>query len=167
VRTYTQPLLLIEFDENQNFCLNEHLPDQVGANHIIAKVTQLTRSYPTLRILWSRSPRETASLFVNMKQGNPDPVIPLENEDSLSVHMDNSFEPIDILKSMPGITSTNYMQIATQISNLKELFDFSLTQLESFIGKKNGLLLFNFLNKTVDSGFAKTKKNFKGSKYKK
>jgi DNA excision repair protein ERCC-4 len=166
VRTYAQPLLLIEFDENQNFCLNEHTPDQVSANHIIAKVTQLTRSYPTLRILWSRSPRETAALFVNMKQGNPDPLIPLENEDSLSVQMDNSFEPIDVLKSMPGITSTNYMQIASQISNLKELFDFSLEQLESIIGKKNGLILYNFLNKAVDSGFAK-KKNMKGSKYKK
>lgn len=77
-RAYSQAVLLIEFDQSQPFALSDAVAQTVASNirvndvdisvnSITSKIVLLTKTFPRLRILWSRSPAETAQLFFDLK----------------------------------------------------------------------------------------------------
>merc|ERR1712085_220379 len=61
VKHYKCPCVLIEFDPNKNFGLQNvnELGNEIRKDSIGSKLTMLTMKFPTLRLLWSRSPHET------------------------------------------------------------------------------------------------------------
>ena len=65
------------------------------------------------------------------------------------------------LASMPGITSTNHMSIVNKIETLKDLFEFTLEEIQQLIGTKNGLKLYKFLSDSIN---CPSKKNSKTRK---
>lgn len=86
-RYYERPTLLIEFEEGKSFSLQ---PFTTFKNGVLMRTTNaentyvqrdlqlklmvLLTSYPSLRILWTSSPFETAKLFKELKlnQNEPD-----------------------------------------------------------------------------------------------
>jgi len=70
-RCYERPILLIEFDESKSFSLtnSRDMPREILPHHIVSKVVLLTLHFPSLRIIWSRSPSDTVSIIKALKVG--------------------------------------------------------------------------------------------------
>lgn len=67
-RHFKKPSLLIEFSEDRPFGFNpEDMTQDISPSHIISKLVILTMHFPTLRLLWSRSPHAAAKLFEELK----------------------------------------------------------------------------------------------------
>eukprot|EP01126_Amoeba_proteus_P018775 TRINITY_DN19547_c0_g1_i1.p1 TRINITY_DN19547_c0_g1~~TRINITY_DN19547_c0_g1_i1.p1 ORF type:complete len:290 (-),score=57.90 TRINITY_DN19547_c0_g1_i1:60-929(-) len=153
-RSYQVSILLIEFDENQPFCLQENIPQTIQPYHISSKLVLLTRSFPTLRIIWSHSPRETTIIFKDLKEGQPEP---LDNEEAEQAaeserEMDSIFDPVDVLKKLPGITESNCNKVMESVENLSELSQMGVLDLQKLLGKQNGQKLWQFFNSSIFSG---------------
>lgn len=75
-RHYLNPILLIEFDEARPFSLlggRAQLSGEVEFKNTMSKLTLLTLQFPTLRLIWSRSPHATADIFRDLKRHHPQP----------------------------------------------------------------------------------------------
>ena len=75
LRHYKRPVLLIEFSEDKPFCLQSQaaVARDSQTTGVIAKIVLLTKHFPTVRIIWSRSYRHTASLFLMLKRNQLEP----------------------------------------------------------------------------------------------
>lgn len=69
-RAYKSPLLAIEFDEGKPFALQPGLevPAELEVHHTLSKLVLLLLHFPSLRVLWARSPGATATYFAALKQ---------------------------------------------------------------------------------------------------
>ena len=70
---YKKPCLLIEFDEDIPFKLqdiNRELTAglEISAQSVISKISLLTLHFPNLQIIWSKSPKHTAEILMDMKK---------------------------------------------------------------------------------------------------
>lgn len=75
-RIYATPVLLVEFDSTEPFELTsrERLqPGQFSIHDLSSQLALLTKAFPNVRVCWSRSPAETAQLFLILKRGKPQP----------------------------------------------------------------------------------------------
>jgi DNA excision repair protein ERCC-4 len=85
-RIYAKPILLIEFDASEAFELvpsDRGEPGNISIHDLRSQLALLTKSFPKLRVCWSRSPAQTAQLFLALKQGKPQP-----NASQVSLHHD-------------------------------------------------------------------------------
>lgn len=76
-RLYEIPVLLIEFDASEPFDLNpgDHVHTAFTNADLGYKLALLTKSFPKLRVVWSRSPAQTAQLFQTLKRDKPQPSV--------------------------------------------------------------------------------------------
>ncbi|CEG82463.1 Putative Importin subunit alpha [Rhizopus microsporus] len=118
---YKTPVLLIEFDENKSFSLQgvSDLRESIRLQDISSKLVVLTLAFPKLRIIWSPSPHETATIFEDLKSNQEEPNMEKaasigaeEGEDGETVY---NMTPQDILRSMPGVNSKNYKAIISKV----------------------------------------------------
>ena len=153
---YKYPVLLIEFTENQSF----GLPNQNISCPILHKLAVLSFTFPSLLFLWSRSPSNTVEIFkaigkniipdptlkdTAMKLGAPSSDIVQHNTDSNTD--DNSYDTaINILKSLPGINNSNYMDIVRNVKDLATLCVMNESDIAVFIGAANAKKLKTFLS---------------------
>ncbi|KAF3491413.1 DNA repair protein rad16 [Arthroderma uncinatum] len=96
---YTQPMLLIEFDQNKAFTFDAFTSSATPATFVADNATAfttpsfgsgnminpanpksaqhllvlLTLAFPRLKIIWSSSPYQTAEIFAELKKNNPEP----------------------------------------------------------------------------------------------
>lgn len=68
-RYYQRPVLLIEFDGSKPFILQaaREIPSEIMPNRITSRLVLLLRHFPSLRLMWSRSPVATADMFAALK----------------------------------------------------------------------------------------------------
>ncbi|CAG8453665.1 10156_t:CDS:10 [Dentiscutata heterogama] len=150
---YKQPVLLIEFEQNQTFTLQaiNDLKSDININDISSKLVLLTLTFPRVKVIWSSSPHATVQIFEDLKElrGEPDletaQSIGVENED----FPDSNLSPQDILRTLPGITAKNYKHVMSKVENLRELTELSLRELQILIGVENGKKLYEFLERNV------------------
>lgn len=159
-RSYKRPVLLIEFDPNKPFTLQDKSPlsREINRNDTISHLVLLTLHFPRLRILWCPSPHITAELFEELKVGREQP----DAKDAIAVSSDSEIEknigrfnsaPQDMLLKMPGVTSKNVFLIMNQVENIVELSRMSLEKLVEVLGSSaNAELLHSFLHKEQLSG---------------
>lgn len=74
-RFYQTPVLLIEFTQGKAFSLQDagDIGSEIAATNIISKLTLLILHFPSLRIIWSRSPHATVELFKVIKRNQEEP----------------------------------------------------------------------------------------------
>lgn len=74
-RFYQTPVLLIEFTQGKAFSLQDagDIGSEIAATNIISKLTLLVLHFPSLRIIWSRSPHATVELFKVVKRNQEEP----------------------------------------------------------------------------------------------
>lgn len=89
-RLYEIPILLIEFDSSEAFELNpgDHIHTGFTPGDLGYKLALLTKSFPKLRVLWSRSPAQTAQLFQTLKRGKPQPSVAFVSQHHASLGQD-------------------------------------------------------------------------------
>ncbi|EGD81348.1 hypothetical protein PTSG_11379 [Salpingoeca rosetta] len=152
---YARPALLIEFDESKPFSLlgsGETLSDDIEFKNTMSKLTLLTLTFPSLRVLWSRSPHATAELFYTLKQHQDEPDATAAanvGEEGTHNEEDYALEPMVVLKTVPGVTPHNAYAIMEKVKNLEELTQLGLKQLQEVAGKANGRLMYDFFNNTT------------------
>jgi hypothetical protein len=56
---------------------------------------------------------------------------------------------MDVLRALPGVTETNYHQLAAKVLCLQDLFVMSLVAMQAILGAENGRKLHTFINTQV------------------
>jgi DNA excision repair protein ERCC-4 len=147
---YAIPILLIEFDPGKSFSFSMIRDDAVASVGTSQKLVLLLIHFPKLRIIWSPTPSFTVQVFEALKNKQDEPCMDTAMAAGVesTAFKDTNFNitPIDILKSLPGITCKNFHYIASQVKNLDELMDMKLQDLQDLIGSEQGKKLFNFIN---------------------
>ncbi|PWA00658.1 hypothetical protein BB558_003287 [Smittium angustum] len=152
---YEFPILLIEFNSNLSFSLSNiwEYSSENALSDVCSKLVMLIISFPKLRILWSPSPASSANYFLDLKENHPEPDV----DRAVGIGTDESYESIDtqynntsfgILESLPGVGQSNAYKVANKVSNLSELCNLSLEEMQKLLGKSNGKELFMFVNQT-------------------
>lgn len=149
---YPTPILLIEFDEAKSFSLDV-LGDQGSEFHLAnipSKLVLLSLTFPQLKIIWSSSPAQTAQIFINLKNGHPEPDVDtcmrLGNSEEDAIDQDTNIASVALLQSLPGITKSNIRNVMDSVTSIAELTTKSLSDLQNLIGVKSGEKLFHFFN---------------------
>ncbi|CAG04487.1 unnamed protein product, partial [Tetraodon nigroviridis] len=154
-RYYRKPVLLIEFDPAKPFSLmaRTDFRHEISSNDISSKLTLLTLHFPRLRILWCPSPHATADLFLDLKQGRPEPDATAAQ--AVTAESDTVAEsadlynpgPYDFLLKMPGVNTKNYRSLIKNADNLADLAKLSRDRLAEILGHvHNAKLLYEFLH---------------------
>lgn len=142
-RYYKRPVLLIEFNQNQPFCLQgKHLPSSENTSHnFVSKLILLTMHFPRLRLLWCQSPYATAEIFDILKHGKEEPTVAeaqavTEKELQDSGKSSDKYNPApqDFLLHMPGVSLKNYTLLMRKFTSLADMFKASQEELSSVMG---------------------------------
>ncbi|XP_041670826.1 DNA repair endonuclease XPF [Cheilinus undulatus] len=158
-RYYRKPVLLIEFDPSKPFSLmaRSDFRHEISSNDISSKLTLLTLHFPRLRILWCPSPHATADLFLELKQGRPEPdaaaAQAVTAESDMVAESAELYNPgpYDFLLKMPGVNTKNYRALIKNADSLADLAKISLDKLAEILGNAaNAKLLYEFLHNSAD-----------------
>ncbi|KAG7401834.1 DNA repair endonuclease XPF [Phytophthora boehmeriae] len=166
-RFYKTPVLLIEFTQGKAFSLQDvsEIGPEISPTNIVSKLTLLILHFPSLRILWSRSPRATVDLFKVIKKNQDEPDMETaaalgnglskdgsaqgtSGEGELASNLYNT-TAVNVLKKLPGINEHNFRKVLANVKNLADLSSQSLDELTELLGKTNGRKLHTFFNKTL------------------
>ncbi|KAM4716254.1 DNA repair endonuclease XPF [Anableps anableps] len=158
-RYYRKPVLLIEFDPAKPFSLmaRSDFRSEISSNDVSSKLTLLTLHFPRLRILWCPSPHATAELFLELKQGRPEPdagaaqAVTAESDvvgESADLYNPG---PYDFLMKMPGVNAKNYRALIKAADSLAGLAELSQDRLAGILGNANNArMLHEFLHNVAD-----------------
>ncbi|KAF9169504.1 hypothetical protein BGX20_010237 [Mortierella sp. AD010] len=150
---YSQPVLLIEFDQDKSFSLQDksEIRTDISVAELSSKLVLLTIAFPTLRLIWSSSVHATVEIFEDLKGSEEEPDV-LQAQ-AVGVDTEQEIEsafnltPQDMLRSLPGITSKNYKHVMNNVENIRELAEMELTQLAALLGEGPAQTLWNFFHK--------------------
>ncbi|KAF9913274.1 hypothetical protein EC991_000036 [Linnemannia zychae] len=150
---YTRPVLLIEFDEDKSFSLQDKndIRADISVTELQSKLVLLTLAFPTLRTIWSSSVHSTVEIFEDLKRSEDEP--DMLQAQAIGVDADQVIDsaynltPQDILRSLPGITSKNYKQVMRNVENIRELAELDVASLSNIIGEGPGMTLWNFFHR--------------------
>eukprot|EP00002_Diphylleia_rotans_P028659 TRINITY_DN5790_c0_g1_i9.p1 TRINITY_DN5790_c0_g1~~TRINITY_DN5790_c0_g1_i9.p1 ORF type:complete len:868 (-),score=195.83 TRINITY_DN5790_c0_g1_i9:150-2753(-) len=153
-RLYKTPVLLIEFDQAKSFSLQamSEIDLDISPNSINSKLSLLILHFPTLKIVWSRSPYNTAELFERLKRSQEEP----DATKAIAVGMESAtteefnLTPQEILKKIPGVTQQNIHAIMNRVENLYELSKMSRRDLDALVGPRSAAVIFQFFATEVD-----------------
>ena len=158
-RHYNLSTLLIEFDPERAFVLRSSNDtfSTINANSTTSKLVLLTRHFPKLRLLWSRSPHMTSKIFKMLKHNREEPDIQKasslkQNEETIGnaegEQIDHSAK--NFLLRLPGVqTAANARVLQKNIRNLSELSNMSVNDLKPLIGIQGARKLVAFLKKSL------------------
>ncbi|XP_054866764.1 DNA repair endonuclease XPF-like [Amphiprion ocellaris] len=158
-RYYRKAVLLIEFDPPKPFSLMawSDFRHEISSNDVSSKLTLLTLHFPCLRILWCPSPHATAELFLELKQGQPEPdasaAQAVTAESDLVAESTDLYNPgpYDFLLKMPGVNMKNYRALIKNADSLADLAKLSQNKLAEILGNANNAkLLYEFLHNVAD-----------------
>ncbi|KAJ1656170.1 DNA repair protein RAD16 [Dispira simplex] len=153
---YSTPVLLIEFESGRSFSLQGlgDLKSDIALSDLSSKLVLLTLAFPSLRIFWSSSPKATAEMFWDLKKNQPGPdlvkAMRVGSNTEEEVGTSHNLTPLDMLQSLPGITSKNYRYVAKNVKNIQELCELSVGRLKSLLGNIPGQRLYDFIHRKGD-----------------
>ncbi|KAG0275130.1 hypothetical protein BGZ95_009148 [Linnemannia exigua] len=150
---YTRPVLLIEFDEDKSFSLQDKadIRADISVSELQSKLVLLTLAFPTLRTIWSSSVHSTVEIFEDLKRSEDEP--DMLQAQAVGVDADQAIDsaynltPQDILRSLPGITSKNYKSVMRSVENIRELAELDVVSLSNIIGEGPGKTLWDFFHR--------------------
>lgn len=148
---YRRPMLLIEFDSSSNFSLEPYKDimrqSRAETREIQENITTLIITFPTLRLIWSASPRHTAEIFEVLKHNRPEPNRDETTETGQAVRYDSV--AYEVLTAIPGVTIANAQTLATRIKSLRELAEKPFDDLRELVGSEDARRITNFLDETT------------------
>lgn len=170
-RHYRNPILLIEFSNNESFSLQSFstyrftrgVKEEVDNDNAVSdkkqvpvqeNIMKLLYQFPKLQIIWSSSPQETAQIFLELKSNQEEPNVAealdkgvnkaiTTGDGSPAMYYDAA---IDFIMNIPGITVHNYEKVIQQVKNIEELVCLPLERFQDLLGKENGRNAFKFIN---------------------
>ncbi|KAG4083307.1 hypothetical protein H8356DRAFT_968258 [Neocallimastix lanati (nom. inval.)] len=157
---YKQPILLIEFNQDKSFLLQNVNKTEISNEDIQSKIVLLLLSFPNLKILWASSPYASSEMFEDIKKDQKEP----DEEEAVSkgaelLEKNNAtyaqystqqynLTPQEMLLSIPGVYHKNYKIIMNNVENILELSQMSEDQLKKLVGIESARLIYSFFNST-------------------
>lgn len=144
-RHYKRPALLIEFNPDKPFQLQSktEITHDVKLDSICTKMALLTLSFPSLRILWSRSPHCTVDIFeaITKHEAPVDVEKALSSGEMIDRNTDKEGSRVNLvaqefLSRLPGVTAGNIGNIMKSVSCVADLATMSQEELEKVMGTK-------------------------------
>lgn len=168
IKYYKCPCLLIEFDPNKSFCLQNRadIGGDIRTDSISSKLCLLVMHFPQLRLLWSREPHETLKLFKALKQNHEEVNVAKAIEygrmesldESLGIASDvttiqNELNEAarDMLLRIPGININNARKVMSVCDSMAEFVDMPREDLKQLLGPITGQKVFTFFRKQLAS----------------
>eukprot|EP00934_Nitzschia_sp_Nitz4_P000873 Nitzschia sp. Nitz4//scaffold227_size32659//1084//3924//NITZ4_007893-RA/size32659-processed-gene-0.0-mRNA-1//1//CDS//3329542779//873//frame0 len=158
---YACPMLLIEFDPSKRFCLqnSNELGMDIRMDSACSKIVLLTRHFPKLRILWSKSPQDTLKIFQQLKASHGevdvDKAVEVGRSESVEALLDNEDEVNEVARDMllrlPGVNVHNARRIMRECESLSDLIKMDRNELRRVAGPVAGQKLFTFFSQTYAS----------------
>ena len=162
---YACPCLLIEFDPNKSFCLqnSNELGVDVRINSVCGKMVLLVTHFPKLRILWSQTPQSTLNIFRDLKVNHEE----VDVERAIEIGRNESEEYLlqpdnrdgeedeineaarDMLLRLPGVTVQSARRIMQECDSLADLSLLSRDELRRIAGPATGQKLFTFFRQNI------------------
>lgn len=196
LKHYKTPLLLIEFDQNKSFTfdafasaslpstnfLSDYVftssgnPASAASSSLVNPATPksaqhmlvlLTLAFPRLKIIWSSSPYQTAEIFAELKNKNPEPDPITAVQIGLNVDIATSSSPGDVmaaagiehrvfhqlpqdmLRSVPGVTPIVLERLSLETNSIHEIANMSVEELDPLVGKETARRIVRFFRKSV------------------
>jgi len=150
-RFYKTPVLLIEFSREKQFCLvhKNDLPAEVQLNHVISKLVLVMKHFPQCKLIWSKNPQCSVSIFRSLKLKRKEPDLEKAAVIGTDAAVDEfDLTPQDILRKLPGVNPFNISKIVRSVDDLRELCTKSKDELQELLGSKpSGEKLHKFLHK--------------------
>lgn len=161
---YKCPCLLIEFDPEKSFCLQnlKELGVDIRTDSVCSKMALLAMHFPELRIIWSRSPHETLRIFRELKANHDEVDVEKavkiggdETADALLRPNDESGEDEvnetarDMLLRLPGVNVHSARKIMQECDSLAEVSKLSREELRGIAGPVTGQKLFTFFRQKI------------------
>jgi DNA excision repair protein ERCC-4 len=159
---YKCPCLLIEFDPDKSFCLqnSNELGVEIKQDSICSKMVVLTRHFPALRILWSRSTHHTLDIFKELKSNhdevNVEKAMEVGRSESIEAFCQESSEDNEVnemaremLMRLPGVSVAIARKIMDNVDSLAELSALSREELRKVAGPVVGQKLFTFFRQSI------------------
>lgn len=180
---YKHPMLLIEFDQHRSFTLEPfadltHSTSASSApSDVQSKLVLLTLAFPALKIIWSSSPYQTATIFLELKKSapEPDPIRAVQiglqqavaggaassSTTTTTATMDPALAaaaavtqtfsqvPQDMLRAVPGVTEKVAQALALEAGSLHELANMAEDELGTLVGKEAGRQIWRFFNRSL------------------
>ena len=150
---FEQPMLLIEFDNNRPFRLEDTHTREISQHSIVSKLVLVLLHFPALHFLWMVNPRATASLFDKLKENQDEPEDHIGVASNLSSNSFDSTEGLasyktnrSTLRMVPGVTAGNFHKVIKQVKSLAEFSRLSLTTCQDIMGKMAGKKAYDFFN---------------------
>ncbi|RHY18495.1 hypothetical protein DYB25_004771 [Aphanomyces astaci] len=125
------------------------ISSDIKHSNICSKLSLLVLHFPTLRLLWSRSPQGTVDLFKVVKKGQDDPTVEAAMAAGGGTPGDNA-NAIDVLRKLPGVNDHNFRKLAAHCRNLADLSSKSVAELTVWLGAASAKKLHTFFNHIVD-----------------
>lgn len=159
---YKNPMLLIEFGDTKSFTLepfadlsNSAAAAAMSTPDLQSKIVMLTIHFPKLRIIWSSSPYQTVQIFEELKkqQEEPDPYkavdIGLEEGEDPETGRTFNQDPLDMLRTIPGVNEKNFVPISLRVGSIQELANMEEHELDGLVGREAGRQIHRFFNKVL------------------
>lgn len=146
-----------------------------SAQHLLVL---LSITFPQLKIIWSSSPYQTAEIFAELKKNShePDPIKAVQA--GLDIHLDGdtaaaaaaasqqessgnvlaasgiqhrifNLLPQEMLRAVPGITPQALERLILETSNISEIANMDLDELDPLIGREAARKVVGFFRKSV------------------
>ena len=127
----------------------------------------LTLAFPRLKIIWSSSPYQTAEIFAELKNKNPEPDPITAVQIGLNVDIATSSSPGDVmaaagiehrvfhqlpqdmLRSVPGVTPIVLERLSLETNSIHEIANMSVEELDPLVGKETARRIVRFFRKSV------------------
>ena len=159
---YASPMLLIEFDAQKAFTLEPFADlssalgtaSMIGGADLQSKLVMLVLAFPKLRIIWSSSPYQTASIFAELKksQDEPDPIravqIGLDEGDDPETRTFNQV-PQDMLRCVPGVSAKALGQLVLRYENVRAVANAEYEDLAVLVGREAARSVRGFFDRSV------------------
>ncbi|EPY23542.1 DNA excision repair protein ERCC-4 [Strigomonas culicis] len=165
-RRFKHPILLIEFQRHQPFRLafssdRGACTDAHSLTNLYTDTAKLLAAFPTVRVMWARSPAHTAAMFHTLKKGlakeNADPsstALTTLGMDAFSEVATAEAEKVHyakrVLLRFPGVNPQNMDAVMRAAGTLAGLASISLEALQTAMGNENAKLLFDFIHSSFN-----------------
>lgn len=144
-----------------------------SAQHLLVL---LSITFPQLKIIWSSSPYQTAEIFAELKKNSPEPDPIKAVQTGLDIDHDHdgaataatqqesggnmlaaagiehrifNLLPQEMLRAVPGITPQALERLILETSNISEIANMDVDELDPLIGKEAARKVVGFFRKSV------------------
>lgn len=138
------------------------MKSQISPYDLNSRLVLLLLHFPSLKILWSISPYETAIIFRDLKANKSGPINPSTTTNNLSDERGEALpaetktisantNAREMLLRMPGVHTTNVHRLMQAFQSMRVLVRGEELKFGEMLGDEDGRRLYKFINSQLQT----------------